>query len=329
MPDGARRRRHAGDGRNAFGLTPLHRSARETPGDPAGAAHRRGHGYGRACKYPRHVPDVSDHDHELDGLPVFWRSAPAQAEGVALPLYLHGVPSNSDEWVPFLERTGGVAPDLPGFGRSGKAGYLQFTIDEYVGFIERFLAWRELERVSIVVHDWGAVGLAFAQRHPERVGRIVIINAVPLLPGYRWHRTARMWRTPLLGELVMGATGRVTLRQGSKQMNATPGPMPQAWLDSVLEHFDHGTQRAILRLYRSSPPEVLASAGARLGELQVPALVVWGMRDPYIPPRFGQAYAATLADAQLIQLPDAGHVPWLDRPDVLDTVAGFLGAAAE
>ena len=42
--------------------------------------------------------------------------------------------------------------------------------------------------------------------------------------------------------------------------------------------FDHGTQRAILKLYRSAPPDVLAAAGERLGELAAPALVVWGER---------------------------------------------------
>ena len=35
------------------------------------------------------------------------------------------------------------------------------------------------------MHDWGIVGLALAQRAPERVERIVAIDAVPLLPGYR------------------------------------------------------------------------------------------------------------------------------------------------
>ncbi len=92
----------------------------------------------------------------------------------------------------------------------------------------------------------------------------------------------------------------------------------------MLEHFDQGTQRAILRLYRSSPPEVLAAAGAGLGRLQMPALVVWGMRDPYIPARFGRAYADALPDAELLELADAGHWPWLDRPDLLERVTGFL-----
>jgi pimeloyl-ACP methyl ester carboxylesterase len=274
------------------------------------------------------IPPVP-HDGELvpqDGLPVFWRSAPS-SNATAPVLYLHGVPTNSDDWVTFLEQTGGLAPDLPGFGRSGKPGYRSFTIDEYDRFIERFLDELGVERVQLVMHDWGAVGLAFAQRLPERVERVVLINAVPLLPGYRWHRTARMWRTPLFGELVMGSTSRSTLGVLSSEANATPGPMPGAWQDSVLEHFDQGTQRAILRLYRSSPPDVLAAAGARLGELQMPALVLWGLRDPYFPVRFAREWAQALPHAELVELADAGHWPWLDRPDAIDRVVEFLGAA--
>ena len=277
------------------------------------------------------MPEVRDHGDELDGLPVFWRSAEGSGDSPHTPpaLFLHGVPNNSDDWLPFLERSGGLAPDLPGFGRSGKPGSLRYTIEEYERFLERFLEHVEVERVSLVMHDWGVVGLAFAQRRPERVERLVIINAVPFLPGFRWHRMARVWRTPVLGELAMGATGRATLRRASRETNATPGPMPEWWLDSVLDHFDQGTQRAILRLYRSASPAVLEAAGARLGSLEMPALVVWGTRDPYIAERFGRAYAGALAGGQLLELPDAGHVPWLDRPDLIDSVASFLDGAPE
>jgi pimeloyl-ACP methyl ester carboxylesterase len=279
-------------------------------------------------RYSRAVSELQEHTAELDGLPVFWRTAePPEgfASGTAVPLYLHGVPSNSDEWRPFLERTGGLAPDLPGFGRSGKPGSRRYTIAEFDAFIERFIELVGAQRVSLVMHDWGAVGLAFAQRRPMLVERLVLINAVTFLHGYRWHRTARIWRTPALGELSMGATSRRTLKLLSRESNATPGPMPDEWIDSVMNHFDQGTQRAILRLYRSSPPSVLEAAGAQLGALQMPALVVWGLKDPYLPARFGRAYADALPNAKLIELPDAGHWAWLDRPDAIDSVVQFLG----
>ena len=278
--------------------------------------------------------EIEEHSDEIgpsvggdDGLPVFWRSAPPGNATVAPALYLHGVPTSSDDWPAFLRRSGGIAPDLPGFGRSGKPGYLRFTIDEYAGFIERFLDHIELERVRLVVHDWGAVGLAFAQRHPERVERLVVTNAVPFLPSYSWHRTARIWRTPLLGELAMGATSRLTLRVLTREANVTPGPLPDTWIDSVLAHFDQGTQRAILRLYRSSPSDVLAAAGAQLSRLSMPSLVIWGTRDPYIPERFAREYAQALPNSKLIELSDAGHWWWLDRPDAIERVTDFLTAA--
>jgi pimeloyl-ACP methyl ester carboxylesterase len=282
------------------------------------------------------VHEVSDREATLDGLPVFWREAPAAGElAQAPPLYVHGVPTSSDEWLRFLERTGGLAPDLLGFGRSGKPEYLDYTIEGYADFLERYLELAgvsgqegEPARVSLVVHDWGSVGLAFAQRHPDRIARLVVINAVPFLPGYRWHRVARIWRTPVLGEIAMGTTTRPVLRFISREANATPGPMPDSFLDSVLAHFDQGTQRAILRLYRSSPPPVLAEAGARLGTLTMPSLVVWGLADPYIPSRFGRAYAQALPDSELVELADAGHWPAIDRPDVIERVASFLSKGA-
>jgi pimeloyl-ACP methyl ester carboxylesterase len=270
------------------------------------------------------VPEVSEHNAELDGLPVFWRSAPSPSGGTPI-LYLHGVPTSSDEWVEFLALGGGIAPDLPGFGRTGKPGSLSYTMGEYDAFIERFLDSLGVERVRLVVHDWGAVGLLFAQRLPERVERLVIVNSVPFLPGYRWHRTARLWRTPLVGEIAMGSTSRTVLRLLTRESNATPGPMPDAWIDSAMAHFDQGTQRAILRLYRSSPPEALAAAGEHLDRLAMPALVVWGTRDPYLPARFGRAYAQALPSAELLELDDAGHWPWLDQPQLVQRIVDFAG----
>jgi pimeloyl-ACP methyl ester carboxylesterase len=275
------------------------------------------------------VPEISEHNARIGELPVFWHSASAprgagDSAGGAPVLYLHGVPTSSDEWLAFLRRSGGLAPDLPGFGRSGKPGHFDYSIAGYADFLERYLDLLEVERVRLVVHDWGAVGLAFAQRHPQRIARLVVMNAVPLLPGYRWHRTARVWRTPLLGELAMGWTTRWTLRRASREANVAAGALPEAWQDMVLDHFDQGTQRAILRLYRSAPSEALARAGGALGAIDAPALVVWGMRDPYIPASFAQAYARALGGAELLELRDAGHWWWLDRPDAIERVLDFL-----
>jgi pimeloyl-ACP methyl ester carboxylesterase len=254
--------------------------------------------------------EIAERQCENAGVDVRWRTA-----GDAPILYVHGVPTAGWGWDPFLERTGGVAPDLPGFGRSGKPGDFDFTIRGYDRFIEGFCDALGLERVTLVMHDWGSVGLAFAQRLPARVDRIVLTACVPFVAGYSWHRVARAWRTPLLGELVMGFSNRRAFRQS----------LPAELADRSYEEFDHGTQRAVLNLYRSAPPDVLEQAGARLGELRQPALIEWPARDPYIGPEFGQKLADALGGPTELNMVDAGHYPWLERPELIERVASFVG----
>lgn len=271
---------------------------------------------------------ASEHLDELDGLPVFWRHADAPGGASVVPaLYLHGVPTSSDDWEPFLAAHGGLAPDLPGFGRSGKPAHFSYGIEGYADWLEAFLSHAGVEgELDLVVHDWGAVGLAFAQRHPERIRRLVILNAVPFLEGYRWHWIARVWRRRVVGELAMGAMSSWALGRLSRAARPDGEPLPAAMLERVWSQFDYGTQRAILRLYRGAPEEHLARAGERLCDLGGPALVAWGARDPYIDPVFAERYGARLPQATVELLPDAGHWPWLDRPDLVERVGAFLRA---
>jgi pimeloyl-ACP methyl ester carboxylesterase len=51
---------------------------------------------------------------------------------------------------------------------------------------------------------------------------------------------------------------------------------------------------------------------------------MWGGRDRYLPVRFAREYAAKLPGSELIELPEAGHWPWIDAPETLDRVIRFL-----
>jgi pimeloyl-ACP methyl ester carboxylesterase len=267
---------------------------------------------------------VEERREQIAGLSVAWREAPSR--GVAAPvLYLHGVPSSGSDWIPFLERTGGYAPDLPGFGSSDKPPHFDYSIAGYAAFLRAYVDHLGLDRFSLVMHDWGSVGLTLAQAIPERVEALVAICVVPFLPGYRWHRVARIWRTPLLGELFMGYAFRAGMKRGSREWLAAPGPAPDEMIDEIWRHFDHGTQRAILKLYRSAPPAALAAAGERLGEIEARALFIWGERDPYLPPEFAHRLAERLGGpAEVEVIEGARHWPWLDRPELVDHVTAFL-----
>src|SRR4051812_23960491 len=146
-----------------------------------------------------------EHSETLDGEPLFWCSAPG-----ADVLYVHGVPTTSDVWAPLLDRTGGIAPDLPGFGRTTKRGDLDFSIDGYTRWLDRFAEHAGLGRCAVVAHGWGALALPWAVAHAERV---VLLDPVPLLAGHRWSGVERALRAPGLGEVAIGLAIRPVLRR--------------------------------------------------------------------------------------------------------------------
>jgi pimeloyl-ACP methyl ester carboxylesterase len=258
---------------------------------------------------------------EIAGTDVVWH----EDEGRTPILYVHGVPNSGRMWEPFLERTGGIAPDLPGFGESGKSAGFGYSIAGYGDWLEAFVDHLGLDRFSLVMHDWGAVGLELAQRRPQAIERVVLIDLVPFLPGYRWHRTARIWRTPVAGELFMGSSTKWATKRWLRMEKALLPEHVDAAVETMWEHFDHGTQRAIIKLYRSAPPDVLAAAGDRLGEITAPALVAWGEDDHFLPQRFAHEYAQALGGEARVEIVPGGiHWIWLERPKVVDTIAGFL-----
>ena len=109
----------------------------------------------------------------VDGVSVFCR----RVEGEGTPtVYVHGNPTHSEDWLPFLRRGGpALALDLPGWGRSDRPdpATFDYTMDGLAAFHERCLEELGVGRHKLVVHDWGALALIAAQRRPEQVERLV------------------------------------------------------------------------------------------------------------------------------------------------------------
>ena len=267
---------------------------------------------------------------ELAGIETFLR----RTEGTGTPtLFVHGNPTHSADWVPFLERCDGpaIALDLPNFGRSERPPPARFDagMHAYADFIGTALDELVGANFNLVVHDWGGIALLPAQHRAAALERLVVIDAVPLLAGYRWHWIARIWRRRGLGELLNATTTRVAMAHLLRLARPGHAAMPEEFIDMIWECWDRGTARAVLRLYRSADPEALAAAGSGLERIDCPALVVWGRQDPYLGTEVGRRYAARLPGSELLELERAGHWPWLDRPELVGRVAAFLRARAE
>jgi pimeloyl-ACP methyl ester carboxylesterase len=268
---------------------------------------------------------VEELDLAVDGIRVFARRVPGEGTPV---VYCHGNPTHSEDWLPFLERGGGpaIAIDMPGWGRSARPDPARFDYSMYglSAFLERCLDELGVGRRKLVVHDWGSLALIGAQRRPELVEKLVAINVVPLLPGYRWHWVAQIWRRRPFGELANATTTKRSMALTLRQASGNRRPMPTAFVDTIWSRWDRGTQAALLALYRHADPERLAAAGSDLSRLTCPSLILWGDRDPYLPTRFGEALADVLPDSELEIVPAAGHWPWIDDARVIDDVLAFV-----
>lgn len=271
---------------------------------------------------------VEEHTIELAGAPAFFRIARRDDAGV-VPVYLHGAPTSSDDWSRVLERTGGLAPDLLGFGRSAKGGHLEYSPEALADFASDLLTDLSITRYQLVLHGWGtAAGVLLAARQPERVERLVLFNSIPLFPGLAWPWWTRLLRVRAIGELTMGSITRTVLRGWLRHGSTVAGTWPPSRLKQIWEQFDQGTQRAILRLQRSVDDEREAAMVAALDSLHMPVLILWGGRDPWYGSDVLEAYAAHLPQAHTERLAGAGHWPWLDDERAVELLTDFLGTGA-
>jgi len=256
-------------------------------------------------------------------------AGPQQAD--AAVVFVHGNPGSSEDWAALLAQTGefarAVAFDMPGFGQADKPADFPYTIDGYAGHLAALLDELGIRRVHLVLHDFGGPwGLAWAAAHPQALASVTLINT-GVLPGYRWHYLAQIWRRPLLGEMFQAMATRGAF--GLLLKHGNPRGLPREFVDRMYRDYDAGTRRAVLRLYRASGDVAGYSQQviAALGPLPIPALVIWGRHDPYIPVAFAHRQRLAFPGAAVQVLDGSGHWPMADDPEaVRASLIPFLAA---
>jgi pimeloyl-ACP methyl ester carboxylesterase len=243
-------------------------------------------------------------------------------------VFVHGNPGSTGDWADLVARTGehgrAVALDMPGFGGADRPDGFDHTIEGYARHLAGALDGLGVERAHLVLHDFGGPwGLQWAADHPDAFASATLVNTGVLLD-YRWHALARIWRTPRLGELFMRTTTRSGLRLALRR--GQPVPLPRERFDAMYAAAkDPGTQRAVLRLYRATTAERMGSLRDALRSMERPALVVWGVADPYIGVEQADRQRETFPGARVERIERAGHWPMFDQPERLaELVVPFL-----
>ena len=241
-------------------------------------------------------------------------------------VFLHGNPGSSDDWRDLLGRTGSfaraVAFDMPGFGKAEKPRDFEYSVPGEVRFFDAALTELGIERAHLVLHDLGGPwGVEWAARSPDRVKSVVLVNT-GVFVDYKWHILARIWQTPVVGELFMATTSRFAFRTLTKR--GQERPLPLAFVDSMYDNFDRDTRHAVLQHYRAEkrPQADARRAADALRPHDIPALVLWGGRDPYLGLELAEAQKQAFPNARMAVLPDSGHWPFMDNPE--DTASHVL-----
>jgi haloalkane dehalogenase len=218
-----------------------------------------------------------------------------------------------------------LAPDLPGYGDSSPDP--PATWERHVEAVERFRRAIGLDRVVLAVHDTGgAIGLRWACDHPDAVCGLVITNT-GFFPDYEFHDIAKAMRTEGQGEALMDSLSREGL---ATLFDSVSSGIDARAIDEYWKAFSTaGGRRGMLELYRSLNLDELEPYQGRLAELEVPALILWGQRDDYLPLDYASRFAGEIPSAELVLLESARHFLFEDEPERCgQEVIDFLRRAA-
>ncbi|MAW99791.1 MAG: alpha/beta hydrolase [Sphingomonas sp.] len=253
-------------------------------------------------------------------------------------LFLHGFPESHRTWRhqigEFARDHFVVAPDQRGFARSDKPPHVDdYRPEKPVGDAIALMEHFGKERFTLVGHDWGgAISWMLALTRPDRVERLAILNAPhPYIfqktlfddPAQRAaSQYIRAFRNPEL-ENHIAAMGLEKFFDTSFAKHADLALMADEKANYLDEWAQPGAMTAMLNWYRASSivvpsmdeePERLAFLDAPFPPLQMPVLVIWGVKDSALLPCQIEGLDQFVPDLTLVRV-DAGHfVPW-EAPD--------------
>ncbi|HSP17472.1 MAG TPA: alpha/beta fold hydrolase [Thermoanaerobaculia bacterium] len=227
-------------------------------------------------------------------------------------ILLHGMGANKGVWrltIPALAQKFHVyAPDQIGFGASDKP-LINYHVATYSDFLAEFMQTLGITRASIVGNSLGGwVAADFAIRYPDRVDRLVLVDAA----GYFTQPVNRKDLEVLNPGTLDETREMVKLVFFNKQMH-TEAVVHMLYA----ERMKAGDAYTIERLLDAAAQR-MDMLNDRLASVHAPALVMHGRQDPLIPLAAGQSIAQQIPGSKTVILDDCGHVPEIECPVSFD-----------
>lgn len=245
---------------------------------------------------------------------------------------IHGTSASLHTWDGWTAALKGerrvIRMDLPGFGLTGPAPDGDYSMKRYADFIAALMDQLGVRRAVLAGNSLGG-GVAWrtAVQHPERVSRLVLVDAsgYPLLStsvplGFRLAQIE--WLQPVMSRLLP----RGMIESSVRNVYADPGKVTPELVDRYYEltlragNRESLTQRMKLRETDAHASELIKTIGQ-------PTLILWGAQDRLIPEPSGQRFHKDIAGSQYVVFDGLGHVPQEEDPQrSVAEVLKFLGS---
>lgn len=250
-----------------------------------------------------------------------------------VPLVMvHGGLSEASNWARLVSRMPErfvVCVDRPGCGLTHSVDYSSYDSDDYrngaASWLKSVVEGLGVEKVDLLGNSMGGFfSMCFALAHPGRVRRLVFAGAPAGLDRYL-PPFIRLMASPIGGlmQKITRIEDPATLRKRVFSMLVADASRAsdQQLEVSILSNQLPGVQRAARTMLKT----VATPFGwrktlymrERAKQLQVPTLFLWGDQDAFAGPASGREVAAALPNGRLQIIEDAGHLPWVDQPEVV------------
>lgn len=248
---------------------------------------------------------------------------------------VHGLAASVHAWRPWVQRLSAdyrlLAIDLPGHGLTeAPAGYLA-SLDGNAALVDALAREAGAERFVLVGNSMGgAVSLAYAMAHPDKLDGLVLIDAAGW-PGADGDRGG----PPGFVGLFNNPLGRWFMKLIDPRLVITGG-LKSAYHEEALVTKDVADRYANLAmavghrdiLLTQRPQPARPWTPADFARITTPTLVLAGEKDALIPVADARAIAAAIPGARLVTYPEGGHLPMEQLPDeTVRDLKAFLGAA--
>lgn len=242
---------------------------------------------------------------------------------------LPGGPMQDADYLNDLGTVAGLPPllllDLRGTGRSERpADPDTYRVDRQVDDVEALRRHLGLDRLDLLGHSAGAsLALLYAARHPDRVGRLVLVcpsgAAVDLeitdadRRAVAELRRDEPWYPPAHAAFTRIWAGTATAADWSAITPFTQGRWDGEREARLAGEASRQNPDAAARYYADGALDPAATRAA-LATVAAPVLLVAGQHDVSLPPDCAARFAGLFRQARLVVQPGAGHHPWLDDP---------------